>query len=59
VYDVGMQSKIFYYIGAGIGSTIGAYIPVIWGASVFSLSSVIFSAIGGIAGIVIVWKSLK
>jgi hypothetical protein len=51
-----MSSKAIYYLAAFIGSIIGAYIPMLWGAGVLSFSSIIFSAIGGIAGIVIVWK---
>ncbi|MCJ7805817.1 hypothetical protein MUP46_04230 [Patescibacteria group bacterium] len=54
-----MSSKTTFYIAALIGSVIGAYIPALWGAGLFSFSSVIFSAIGGIAGIVIVWKFFK
>ena len=34
-----------------IGGTAGAYIPMLWGADSFSMSSVIFSGIGGVVGI--------
>ena len=51
-----MSSKAIYYLAAFIGSIIGAYITQLWGAGVLSFSSVLFSAIGGITGIVIVWK---
>ncbi len=51
-----MSSKAIYYLAAFIGSIIGAYVPQLWGAGVLSFSSIVFSAIGGIAGIVIVWK---
>jgi hypothetical protein len=51
-----MSSKVLFYLAAFIGSIIGAYIPALWGAGVLSFSSIVFSAIGGIAGIVIVWK---
>jgi hypothetical protein len=54
-----MSQKFFYYLAAFIGSIVGAYIPALWGAGVLSFSSVLFSAIGGIAGIVIVWKFFK
>ncbi len=33
------------------GSGIGSVVPLLWGASAFSLSSVVLSAVGGIAGI--------
>jgi uncharacterized membrane protein YeaQ/YmgE (transglycosylase-associated protein family) len=51
-----MSSKAVYYLAAFIGSVIGSYIPRLWGAGFLSFSSVLFSAIGAIAGIVIVWK---
>jgi len=51
-----MPSKTVYYLAAFIGSIVGAYIPALWGAGFLSFSSLIFSAIGGIAGLVIVWK---
>ena len=39
-----------------IGGTVGAYIPLLWGDSAFSISSVIFSGLGGIGGI---WLGYK
>lgn len=39
-----------------IGGTVGAYIPLLWGGSAFSMSSVFFSGIGGIGGI---WLGYK
>ena len=33
------------------GSLIGGYVPEIWGAGSFSVSSLLFGAIGGIAGV--------
>ncbi len=33
------------------GLTIGGFIPAIWGDSGFSLSSILFSILGGIVGI--------
>jgi hypothetical protein len=33
------------------GMTVGGYIPVLWGSSSFSLSSLLFGALGGVAGI--------
>lgn len=51
-----MSSKALYYLAAFVGSIVGAYIPSLWGTGVFSFASILFSAIGGIVGIVIVWK---
>lgn len=39
-----------------VGSTIGGYIPALWGAGFFSFSSVILTAVGGILGI---WLGYK
>ena len=39
------------YLGMGVGSVIGSYIPLLWGDSMFSLTSVILGAVGGFAGI--------
>jgi len=38
-------------MGLAIGSTVGSIIPNLWGADMFSFSSVILGAVGGIAGI--------
>jgi len=35
----------------GIGSFIGGYIPLLWGSSIFSFSSVLFGAIGAGLGV--------
>jgi len=51
-----MNKKTLIWIGLFIGSAIGGYLPALWGASVFSLSSVLGSAIGGIGGI---WLGFK
>jgi len=51
-----MPSKTLIYIAAFVGSLIGGYIPTLWGAGFLSISSLVFSAIGGIAGIFIALK---
>jgi hypothetical protein len=33
------------------GLIAGGYLPALWGASSFSLSSILFSVLGGIAGV--------
>ena len=48
--------KQMVWLGALVGSTIGSYLPSLWGASVFSFSSIILGAAGGAAGIIIAWK---
>ena len=41
---------------AGFGSVVGGYVPVLWGASAWGLTSLLFSAIGAVAGI---WLALR
>jgi len=50
------MNKSLIMLGMVFGSIIGGYIPTIFGAGMFSISSVIFSAVGGILGI---WASYK
>ncbi len=51
-----MASKQIIFLFLFIGSTIGGFIPELWGDSFFSLSSVILTAVGGLAGI---WLGYK
>jgi len=46
-----MNSKKLIWVGIIVGSTIGSFIPILWGGGVFSFSSIIFSFIGAIVGI--------
>jgi len=41
---------------AGFGGIVGGYVPVLWGASSFSLMSLVFGFAGGIAG---VWLGVR
>lgn len=50
-----MDKKLIWF-GLFIGSTIGSFVPALWGAGALSFSGIIFSAIGGIAGI---WLGFK
>jgi hypothetical protein len=52
-------NRLIIGIGAFLGSTIGGYIPVIWGGSMFSLISIFFDVVGGIAGIIIGYRISK
>jgi hypothetical protein len=36
---------------ATFGLFVGGYVPVLWGASSFSLASILFGALGGVAGV--------
>jgi len=49
-----MRSVI--YLCASLGTIVGGYVPTAWGASDFSLQSVAFAAVGGIAGL---WVGMR
>lgn len=51
-----MNSKTLVMIGMFAGSIIGGYVPTLFGAGFFSFSSLIFSTIGAIVGIIIAYK---
>jgi hypothetical protein len=51
-----MEMKTATMTGMMIGSFVGGLIPLLWGDSAFSFSAIIFSAIGGIAGIAAGYK---
>lgn len=51
-----MSARFLVFIGMTIGSIIGGYIPTLWGAGFFSYSSILFSGIGAIIGILIGYK---
>ena len=41
---------------AGFGVLVGGFVPEMWGASGFGLESLLFSALGGVAGL---WAGLR
>lgn len=51
-----MSTKTAVMIGMTVGSIIGGYIPVLFGASMLSMISIFTTAIGGFLGIWIGWK---
>ena len=51
-----MDSKGIIWLFAGVGSTIGGMIPMLWGAGFISFSSIILTAVGGIVGIYLGFK---
>ena len=51
-----MDTKKLIWIGLAIGSTVGSYLPILWGAGMFSFSSIILGAVGGMVGIWGGWK---
>jgi hypothetical protein len=44
------------WIGAFVGGTLGGLLPCLWHASMFSMSGLLFSTMGGLAGIGGGWK---
>jgi hypothetical protein len=54
-----MSPKTVIYTGMFIGSTIGSFIPMLWGASPFAISGVLLSGAGGIAGMVICYRMMN
>jgi hypothetical protein len=51
-----MQTRPLVWIGLFVGSTIGGFIPELWGAGMFSISGILFSGIGAIIGIYVGFK---
>ncbi len=51
-----MEKKTAIKVGLLVGSFVGGYVPMLWGAGVFSFSSVIFGALGGALGVYIGYK---
>jgi len=51
-----MGGKSVIGICGGFGTLVGGYLPELWGASGFSMMSLLFSVIGGVAGI---WLAVR
>jgi len=52
-----MSRKTLLMIGMVVGSSAGSSVPMLWGGDWFSLSSIFFSFLGGIAGIWLAHKA--
>ncbi|NTW13776.1 MAG: hypothetical protein HGA31_01965 [Candidatus Moranbacteria bacterium] len=50
------MTKKFIYLFLFAGSAVGGYVPSLWGESVFSMSSIFWSCIGGLFGIYVGFK---
>ena len=46
-----MSLRSWVWFGFFVGSTIGGFLPALWGESLLSLTGFIASFVGGIAGI--------
>jgi hypothetical protein len=51
-----MPRKTLIWVGLVVGSFAGGYAPLLWGADLFSFSSIVASAVGGFLGIWIGWR---
>ena len=51
-----MSSKSLIMIGLVVGSTLGSYVPRLWGAGWLSFASVFLGGLGGLLGI---WAGYK
>ncbi|MES1246379.1 MAG: hypothetical protein ABUS54_01745 [Actinomycetota bacterium] len=40
-------------LGVLVGSTVGSFVPTLWGASSWGLQSVFFAFVGGVAGVLL------
>ena len=50
------MSKKAVWFGMFVGSTIGGFVPMLWHASMFSVSAVLMSTVGGVVGIWAVYR---
>ncbi len=48
-----MSGKVIIYALLFAGSVIGGFIPLLWGADFLSVSSLVFSSLGSVVGIII------
>jgi hypothetical protein len=53
----GLSVQARIWLGVLVGSTIGGFIPALWGADLMSYSGVLFSGIGAFVGLWIGYKT--
>jgi hypothetical protein len=51
-----VDTKKMIWLGAIVGSSLGGCVPNLWHASAFSLIGLLFSTLGGLAGIWLAWR---
>lgn len=44
------------WLGMVVGSVIGGFVPMLWGAGAFSFSSILFSSLGAVGGIILAYR---
>jgi hypothetical protein len=45
------MAKKIIWIGFFVGSTLGNFVPTLWGGDAMSIAGILWSAVGGILGI--------
>jgi len=48
------MTKTFVTVGMIVGSYAGSYLPMLWGGDL--MAEIIWSTIGGVAGVLVGWK---
>lgn len=51
-----MSRKTLIYVSMIVGTTAGGYLPLLWGDTMFSMTSVLLTAVGGFLGIYVGFK---
>ncbi len=51
-----MSRGFLITLGMTVGSVAGGYVPILWGDSFLSFTSILTSGIGSIIGIVVMYK---
>ena len=54
-----MSNRSLFWLGAGIGGTIGGFVPAIWGGSLLGGWSILLSTVGGVLGVLAAYKWLR
>jgi hypothetical protein len=50
------MTKMFIWLGLAVGSTIGGFVPLVWGGDALSVAGLLLSMVGGVAGILAGYK---
>lgn len=51
------MSRSLTWVAIFVGSSVGSFIPELWGAGFLSVSSMVFSALGALAGLWFAYKA--
>jgi len=51
-----MEAKSLIWIGMVVGSLVGGALPALWGGGMLSMSSLVLSSVGAIAGIWVAFR---